>query len=453
MEHLNGLPYEVFVNAIDHIYDVVEVWDGNYQLLYTNKSSYRLFGVMPNQLTGKNSEELMNKEQYWDNSTLPYVYENKKSTMQQQKTALGTKILTIAVPILDFEGNVEYVVMTARESKDDLATKLSPVEKNSGAENLKNTGIIYNSAIMKQVMKTANKVAKNNVNCLILGETGTGKSLLAKYIHKNSNRRNEKMITLNMASMNPSVIESELFGYVKGAFTGASQQGKQGLFQVADKGTLFLDEIGELPLALQAKFLHVLQDGEYIPIGGTQPIQVNLNVIAATNCNLEDMVAAGTFREDLFHRLNVIEILMPPIRERGKDLEMMISFYLNQFNQKYHRNCIIDEGAMKHLRNHRWQGNIRELANTIERCVVMADGDTITVDELPKNMFKLSQFTSKEKSLNGITNLHEAMSAYEGEIVRHHYTKNKSTRKLAAALGISQTTAKRMIDEHVNGQK
>lgn len=448
MEHFTDL--EKFISIIDNSYDCIEVWDHEYRLLYVNKSCYRILGLYPEQLIGKKLDELMGEEKYWTPSTLPYVYNNKKSIMQKQKTLLGTEILTIASPVFDEDGEVKYVVMTERDSYEILSTRLSAIEQKENVDvDSERTGIIYSSIAMKNVMKTAQKVAENAVNCLILGETGTGKSLLAKFIHKNSTRSDEKFVVLNMASMNPTMIEAELFGYAKGAFTGASTSGKKGLFELANHGTLFLDEIGELPLSLQAKFLHALQEKEYMPVGAIAPIKVDVRVISATNCNLEELVKVGSFREDLYHRLNTIEIVIPPVRERKKDLDILLSYYLNLYNVKYKKNCYFSEIAKKELLNYRFQGNVREVSNIVERCVLLAEQDEITPEELPKHIYKLTSFQSKSDDLDDITDLHEELSRYEKKIVMHHYQKNGSTRKLAKALGISQTTAKRMIDKYI----
>ena len=252
-----------------------------------------------------------------------------------------------------------------------------------------------------------------------------------------------------MASLNPNVIESELFGYHKGAFTGAAGQGKKGYFQLADGGTLFLDEIGELPHSLQAKFLHVIQEGEFTPLGGTMQVKTDIRFISATNRDLRAMVKEGKFREDLFHRLNVFDITLPPLRERGEDLHLLTNYYLNVFNKKYNSNCAFSEAAAAILRRHGWGGNIRELSNIIERCMVISGKNIIGPEDLPRYLFKYEETLRGKDPAADIRDLKAALETYEREIITYQYTRLGSTRKLARALNVSQTTARRLIDKHI----
>ena len=451
MEHLSNLRYEDLLEAVENIYDVVEIWDGDYRLLYVNRACYHLYGARPEEIIGRKLDELMGRERFWTPSTLPYIYKNKKSILQMQKTYMGIDIETIGVPILDESGEIKFVVMSARESYDMLSARFSAVERDIESDAPGESQIVYKSLKLKNVLKQAKKIARSDVNCLILGETGTGKNVFARYIYENSGCSHRKMITLNMASMSPSIIESELFGYRKGAFTGADKAGKKGLVEAADGGTLFLDEIGELPMTVQAKLLQVLQDGEFIPLGATDSVRVDVRIIAATNRDLAEMVRLGTFREDLYHCVSVIELSIPPVRERGRDVELILIHFLNEFNRKYQRNCVFSPQAMEKLTTYKWPGNVRELSNVVERCVVMAEEDEIDVKQLPLHIFKLdySPDSGEGENLEDVKDRAAAVEEYEGRIVRASYRKNPSSRKLAKALNISQTSARRMIEKHV----
>jgi len=235
---------------------------------------------------------------------------------------------------------------------------------------------------MQEVFKTALKAAKTKATILLIGESGTGKELIAKAIHFESDRNKAPFLAINCAAIPENLLEAELFGYEKGAFTGALVS-KPGKFELANGGTIFLDEIGDLPLSLQAKLLRVIQDKTFERIGGTKSIKVDVRIIAATNKNLEEMVKSGAFREDLYFRLNVIPIFLPPLRERKEDIPLLIDHFLKKFNKEYGKNITIDKSAMEKLINYSWPGNVRELENTIERLVILTEENKITLKDLP----------------------------------------------------------------------
>ncbi|MCD6489118.1 MAG: sigma 54-interacting transcriptional regulator [Thermodesulfobacterium sp.] len=235
---------------------------------------------------------------------------------------------------------------------------------------------------MQEVFRTALKAAKTKATILLTGESGTGKELIAKAIHFESNRSKGPFIAINCAAIPENLLEAELFGYEKGSFTGALIS-KPGKFELTNGGTIFLDEIGDLPLHLQAKLLRVIQDKTFERIGGTKSIKVDIRIIAATNKDLEEMVKDGSFREDLYFRLNVIPIYLPPLRERKEDIPLLIDHFLKKFNKEYGKNISITKDVMERLVNYSWPGNVRELENTIERLIILAEGDRITLNDLP----------------------------------------------------------------------
>ncbi len=241
--------------------------------------------------------------------------------------------------------------------------------------------IIGESPKMKSVFKVIERIAESNVTVLVRGETGTGKELVAAAIHKRSKRKEEPFVKLNCAAITDTLIESELFGHEKGAFTDA-KEARKGRFELADGGTLFLDEIGDISASAQVKLLRVLQEREFERVGGSKTIKVNVRLVAATNRNLEEMVKNGTFREDLYYRLNVIPIDLPPLRERGDDIEQLVNFFLQKSMNNHKKRIVITEEAMEILSQYSWPGNVRELENTIERIVLMGSEEGISADEM-----------------------------------------------------------------------
>ncbi len=439
------LELDALISSIDNIYDEIVIWDNNYTVLYANKACCRHYGLTPDDLIGKSLDYFVDKEKYWTPSSVPYVYKEKKSVIQNQKTKLGIDIVTISVPVFDEDHNVKYVVQSARDSNDFLYKMLSPLEVNQNNELNDCREIIYKSDSMKEVMSLAKKVASYNVPCMILGETGTGKSLLAKYIHTKSNRKNQPFLSINMASINPTLIESELFGYTKGSFTGANSEGKKGLFEMANGGTIFLDEIGELPVNIQAKFLHVLQESEVIPIGSVTPIKIDVRIICATNCDLLQMIDAKKFREDLYHRLNVFEINIPPLRERISDIYIIMAHFTNIYNKKYSKNCSFSDEASDLMMRYAWSGNVRELSNVIERSILTCDDDTIDASHLPQCLFK----KDTNQTLLVENSLCKSIEHLKKNIIIDSYKKHKSTRKIAESLDISQSQVCRLISQYI----
>jgi len=246
--------------------------------------------------------------------------------------------------------------------------------------------LIGSSEPMQQVFRLLKRVCASDVTVLIHGESGTGKELIAQALHFNSPRRDGPFVSINCAAIPENLLESELFGHERGAFTGAVAQ-KPGRFEMADKGTIFLDEIGDMPMALQAKMLRVLQERTVERVGGTKPLPVDVRVVAATNKILQKEVETGRFREDLFFRLNVVPIMLPPLRERGADVLMLANHFLKVYNQKFNRTiAAFTPDTAEALLQHTWPGNVRELENAVQRAIILSTGDTITREDLPPNI-------------------------------------------------------------------
>ncbi len=287
------------------------------------------------------------------------------------------------------------------------------------------------------------KVAPTKSTVLITGESGTGKELIARAIHQNSPRNNENFISINCAAIPESLLESELFGYVKGAFTGA-QANKEGLFKIADEGSLFLDEIAELPLNLQVKLLRVIEDGEVWPVGGVKPIKTDTRLIAATARNLSKEMEKGNFREELFYRLNVVEIVLPPLRKRKEDIPLLVNYFINELNMGLRKRMSgVDTKAMEILLSYSWKGNIRELKNVIERAMILCEGDIIMPCDLPSLLSGgKGDIEKEEESLKEILVEHE-----RGHIIKILEKTGHDKKEAARLLGLSLSSLYRKIEE------
>lgn len=291
--------------------------------------------------------------------------------------------------------------------------------------------IICSSQSMHALIEKAIKIADSKYTVLIRGDTGTGKELLARAIHNSGQRRFYPFIPVNCSALPESLMESEFFGYEKGAFSGADCKGKKGLFEMADKGTLFLDEFGEMSLGLQAKLLRVLQDGGIRRVGGAQIIPVNVRIIVATNANLEDMVEQRLLRADLYYRINVLSLTIPPLRERPQDISLLIRHFVQKYAKEFQRRIILDKACFDALHHHSWPGNVRELENTIIRLMLMAESDVITPEEL--GMVNLPA-AEQERPFK------EQVLYAERQLIEQMMEENVSSRHIAKALGVSHTT-------------
>jgi DNA-binding NtrC family response regulator len=304
------------------------------------------------------------------------------------------------------------------------------------------TNIIGESEPMQDVFKLIQKVAATKGNVLITGKSGTGKELVARAIHYHSLRQAKRFVAINCGAIVDNLMESELFGHKKGSFTGAVRD-KEGLFKVADGGTLFLDEVGEIPLHLQVKLLRAIETGEFIPVGDTIPQKVDVRIIAATNRNLEEEVEKGKFRDDLFYRLNVIEINLPPLSERKDDIPLLIDHFIRKYNNELNRHITgMDEETRRILMNYEWKGGIRELENVIERALILSEGQKITKQDLPPNLMKLEPVP--EASLR----LKDAVADFEKQHIEQVLKVNQGNKETTAKiLDISLSSLYRKIDE------
>ncbi|MCJ7855850.1 sigma 54-interacting transcriptional regulator [Lachnospiraceae bacterium NSJ-143] len=444
------MTYEELKKIIDNLHEEIMIYDNDYNLIYLNNASLRHYGLRPEELIGKKFNEL--DDIFWDNSTLPEVYATKKTVAKRQVTNLGKDVITISVPVFDKNGNIQYVAQNVSDiysfNEFTKAEEKSISIASTSKEDNNEIQFYIQNEEMKRIFSFIQKVKNINSPCILLGETGTGKSFIAKYMHSISSRKNRPFVTINCSCINPNLIESELFGYKKGAFSGASTTGKRGLVEVADGGILFLDEISEMPYDLQAKLLLFIQDKEFIPVGGERKQKVDVKIIAATNRNLEQMVDNGTFREDLYFRLNTFEITVPPLRDRRDEIDGLTDYYLKMYNELYGKEHTVSDEVRKVFHQYSWPGNIRELSHIIEKTVVLSSNKEITTTNLPKSLFNLSVDYSIEKYMD--RPLDEILEEVEKKVVIEAYKKYKSSVKVAKALNISQPKAYRLIKKYTN---
>jgi PAS domain S-box-containing protein len=444
-----GFDFPTFFNLIDNMYDEIYITDNDYKLLYVNKACARHYGATQDEMIGKTSLDF-SREEWWGPNFLTPMYKDKKAYGAKQTLANGMQVLTIAVPIFDKNENIEYVVMNVRDDVNEIDLYNDKVDSEIFSKLSRRDKYIFKSNAMKKIYSLATKISKVDATCIITGETGVGKTLLANHIHKSSPRKDKPLISVNCASLPSELIESELFGYSKGAFTGASQSGKKGLISMADGGTLLLDEISELPLSAQAKILHMVQEREFLPVGGTTPVKVDVRIIAATNKSLKSLVELGHFREDLYYRLNVVELYIPPLRKRTEDIPHLVSHFLTEFSSKYNMNRQISDRALEVLIKHEWRGNIRELRHLIERMVLTSDTMVIGLNQLPTSLFGIEDQSSQFDDDDDDISFEEKTSSYEGYLIRKAYEKHKTSRKVAEHLNLSQTKANKLIQKYVN---
>lgn len=456
------LDYRTLKKILDMSHDEIYVTDPNGKVLYVNQACERHYGAQPEEIIGKTPAEISQKR-FWTPRVSPIVRDQKQSITLEQDTCLGKKLLTTATPVYDEDGKIALIIENSRDiteaegirhelklSKQLLAKYKLEVEE-LRKKDRQVPDLIYKSKKMTNVVALAGRVAAINSTILILGESGTGKGVLAKYIHSQSKQNEGPFVSINCAAIPAELMESELFGYSSGSFTGASGKGKIGLFELANEGTLFLDEIAEIPLHLQAKLLHALHEKVYYPVGGRKEKAVNCRIIAATNKNLQIMVGKGEFRDDLYYRINVFEINIPPLRERVEDISPLVHNFILRYNTRHGFHRQISQRALDALVKYAWPGNVREMENTLERLVVMATSDLIDIQDLPDTI--RNQTASELYPLSRQGSLDEAMEEVERKIITHAYEMYGSSYEVAKALKVSQSKANRLIRRYCGSSR
>ncbi|WP_088071441.1 sigma 54-interacting transcriptional regulator [Gottfriedia luciferensis] len=450
------------LNAIlSSIYDEILVVNHKGELIrYSENIIPGFWNVDLKDLLGKSILEFENQGLFTPSVT-KLVLEKKKKVSIVQETINGRKVLAVGNPVFDENMEIDRIIIASRDITETsrLKTELKEIKKISEQykkelDDIKSKDrfikkLIYCSPKMEQIINQAKKIADFSSTVLLHGESGVGKEVIAQAIHQLGNRSSKPFLKLNCGAIPENLLESELFGYIKGAFTGADQN-KDGYFKQADEGVLFLDEIGEMPLHLQVKLLRVLQEQEVIPIGSTKPIKVNVQIIAATNKKLEKMVEERTFREDLYYRLNVIPLNIPPLRERIEDISLLAFHFLQQLNDKYNKSFHLTPDAINVLEFYSWPGNVRELQNIIERLVVSADEQLINAEDVNQLLPNSYDFNKSKPIISKVIPLQEAIDHVEEQLIVLAMKQYKTTTKAAQVLGISQSSVSRKYQKIMN---
>lgn len=440
-------------SAFNASYDEIIVADGSGTILKMNMVFKKIYDLEADDFVGKNVFDLEKAGIFSPSVTARVIYEKKRVSIIQ-KTNTDKVLIVTGHPVFDENNVLISVVSMAKDITEThrLKEKLEQVEKTAQRyyyelellkqKEEKSENIQYRSIKMNKLMIMIEKIAKVDSNLLITGESGVGKSMIAEEIHKVGIRANKELVSINCGAIPESLLESEFFGYDRGAFTGARSDGKLGKLDLADGGTLFLDEISELSLQMQVKLLKVIQEKKFMRVGGTKTIESDFRLIAATNKSLEEEVKKGRFREDLYYRLNVIPIEVPPLRERKEDIVLLINYFWNRLNRKYGTNRKIDIDVYELLSNYSWPGNVRELENCIERLMVTIDKDRLEAKDLP---YYLVNEMSKNIENDNLMPLNKAMENLEKQMILNAYKLYKNTYKVAEVLGVSQSTIVRKL--------
>ncbi len=446
--------------AIEFSSDGILISDIDGNVIYVNDAYEQTTGLKKERLINKNLRTLQ-EEKLFNRSVSLSVLEDEVPESIIHKYVSGKTALTTANPIYDENKVMIGVICNTRNIsellslRNELTETIEQTKKYSQEIKvlrkiaLHHEEFIYESKSMDKTIKLASKAAAFDSTILIYGESGTGKEVIAKFIHNESPRKDEPFIKVNCAAIPKELFESELFGYMEGSFTGASKDGKPGMFELANRGTILLDEIGELPLPVQSKLLRVLQEGEVYRIGAKTPTTLDIRVLAATNRELKKEVAEGRFREDLFFRLNVIPINIPPLRERPEDVPKLIQFFLEKLNGKYKKIISITEEAVNILKSYSWPGNVRELENLIEYLFIMNAGEEIDIEQLPPRILtEQIQNTFLEDGTEVTSKLTYMTELYEKSLIASTLKNYPSIRQASIALGIHYSTLSRKVKKY-----
>ena len=455
------------IEMLESSYDGIWITDGCGMILFANSANASLLGVTKEDLEGKTTEELVEKK-YFSNSAILEVLRTKQRVSKvSYNYNTHLTVLATATPIFGENGEIQYIFNNVRDitdlnqMQDRLRDKEEIISRQSKQlENMKirfgMSDIVANSKAFREVVQLAERVASfDGATVLILGESGTGKELIAEQIVNHSPRKDKPYLQVNCGAIPETLIESELFGYETGAFTGADAKGRKGLFEAANGGTIFLDEIGDLPLHMQVKLLRVLQQRQVTRVGGTEAVDLDVRVIAATNRNLEEMVLQGQFREDLYYRLNVVTLSIPPLRERREDIVPLINHFLKVANEKYHTQKSIFSDTIDTFENYSWPGNVRELENLLENLVITTPDDIIRLENLPQKLRQHGRVPAesgaaeaapaKSAPIASIQPLKATVEKAEQAAIQYAIEQCGSVRKAAAALKVDPSTIVRKM--------
>lgn len=454
-----------FQTALEASYNGIIITDTEGRVTRANRSIANIFQVSPEALIGKTVQELVKE------GVIPASLEHMLTGETSRKTLvlsiLGHQFLVTRYPIISSNGQLSRILTTMYDltelnqlqqqlmvmHESNMRYKQEIDELKSHLNRYKNT-LVIKSKSMHQVFELVLQIGKVNSTVLICGETGVGKDVVARLIHNSGPRRPGPFVKINCGAIPENLLESELFGYEPGAFSGASREGKKGLFEIANNGTLFLDEISELPRPLQVKLLHALQEKEILRIGGVKPRKINVRVIAATNRDLKAMVEQGLFREDLYFRLNIIPIHIPPLRERKEEIIPLAHCFLKKFCEIHQVQKTFAPEVFEVFLRYGWPGNVRELENMVERLVVATPNPIVSVEDLPSELSEVFPRQEHAKVLiEGIMPLKTAVDELERQLIEKALNYCGSTYKAAKALQVNQSTIARKLRKFRHQQR
>jgi PAS domain S-box-containing protein len=432
----------------EYLYDGIHITDNEGRVLYVNQAYTRTTGIKPEEILGRRVADIEAAGVYQGAVTPRVLSTGKRVNSVATIHSLHKEVLVTGTPVFDSTGKLKLVVTNTRDITElkQLEAQLLAVTEERNKSNAElaylrqqqsgGKQILYHSEAMQQVMDLIHTVAPTDVTVLITGESGTGKELVANELYQNSKRRDKPFIKVNCAAIPSELLESELFGYEGGSFTGARKAGKAGLFELANTGIILLDEIGDMPLPLQTKLLRVLQQHELMRIGSNHHVKLDLRVIASTNKDLPHEVQQGRFREDLYYRLNVVPIHLKPLRERRADIPYLAEQFCQIFCKKYGKDTRISPGGMEVLMEYQWPGNIRELENFLERMVVITPDSLITRSQI----FAALDHGNADKQPAETGTLKQQVAAFERDLILHAVEREGSLRRAAKALGVDHST-------------
>lgn len=453
-------------------HDGIIITDGEGNVIKINRALSRVTKLPEECFLGKKIDSLQEEGYFSFEPIAKRARLEKKIVTGLQRIETGKEVMVTSTPVYDDAGKVIRVVTNVTDMSDitNLQEQLTQSLEVSGhlrtefnkllEDELRSNELITRNHKMLDIVELVRRVADSNASVLLQGESGVGKEVFAKLVHAWSKRKGA-FLKINCSALPGHLLESEIFGYSRGAFTGANNLGKPGLFELADEGTLFLDEIEDLPLELQGKFLRVLQDGEFIRLGGTNVIKVNVRIISASNKDLNLMIDQNKFRPDLYYRLNVVPVTIPPLRERLEDIPLLAEYFLGRLNDEYHTKKVISPQLLKRFVEHTWPGNVRELRNILERLTLVSLGDVIGEHEFMASKYSamntiVSDCNSEPHNQDvdeSIPRLKEALEEREKEIVLKAITKYKNIRRTGQILGISHTAVQRKLKKYQVGSK
>ncbi len=453
----NDILLKNFERILDALVDGVFITDARGVTLKVNRMYEHLTGITMDEVRGKNVRTLQ-EEGIFNNVLNPEIVRTGKPCTKAQQLRNGKKVILSGFPVFDESGKLCLVITFVRditmiEQLHEQMTEQTQLinhihDQLAYMAHKEDVGMpIYKSESMGQVINLLSRLAKTDATILILGETGVGKDVFARFTHERSLRHDKLMLKVDCGGISETLTESEMFGYVPGAFTGASSKGKAGYFEMADGSTVFLDELGELPLTMQTRLLRVLQDGEILRVGSASPKKVDVRIIAATNRNLAESVEAGTFRRDLYYRLNVATVHIPPLRERSEDIPPLAEHFLQEFTNKYKKNMAFMDVTMEKLTRYAWPGNVRELQNLVHSLVVTRTSQLLSPRDLPSHIS--GQSTSEGYYADDVfmtqRPLKEIMSDIEKDFLQRAIEIHGSVQKVAEIFQINRSTIFRKL--------